>query len=89
IVLPQALRAVIPAIMGQFVSLFKDTSLVIIIGLIDLLGIARSVINQPEYIGLQRETLVFISVIYFVLSYVMSRMSRRLEQTGAGAVRRA
>ena len=89
IILPQALRTVIPAIMGQFVSLFKDTSLVLIIGLLDLLGIARSVINQAEYIGLQRETLVFISVIYFVLSYLMSWSSRRLEQTGSGAVRRA
>ncbi|NPV67421.1 MAG: amino acid ABC transporter permease [Anaerolineae bacterium] len=88
IVLPQALRAVIPAIMGQFVSLFKDTSLVLIIGLLDLLGIARSVINQAEYIGLQRETLVFISVIYFVMSYLMSWVSRRLEATGSGVVRR-
>lgn len=88
IVLPQALRAVIPAIMGQFVSLFKDTSLVLIIGLLDLLGIARSVINQADYIGLQRETLVFISVIYFILSYLMSWASRRLEATGSGAVRR-
>ncbi len=88
IVLPQALRAVIPAIMGQFVSLFKDTSLVLIIGLLDLLGIARSVINQAEYIGLQRETLVFISIIYFVMSYLMSWVSRRLEATGSGAVRR-
>jgi len=89
IVLPQALRAVIPAIMGQFVSLFKDTTLVLIIGLLDLLGISRSVINQAEYIGLQRETLVFISVIYFVLSYLMSWTSRRVEQTGSGAFRRA
>ena len=88
IVLPQALRAVIPAIMGQFVSLFKDTSLVLIIGLLDLLGISRSVINQAEYIGLQRETLIFISVIYFILSYLMSWASRRLEATGSGAVRR-
>jgi len=89
IILPQALRAVIPAIMGQLVSLFKDTSLVLIIGLLDLLGIARSVINQAEYIGRQRETLVFISVIYFVLSYLMSWASRRLEASGSGAVRRA
>jgi len=46
------------------------------------------VINQAEYIGLQRETLVFISVIYFVISYLMSWVSRRLEATGSGAVRR-
>ncbi|MFC1960701.1 amino acid ABC transporter permease [Chloroflexota bacterium] len=88
IVLPQALRAVIPAIMGQFVSLFKDTSLVIIIGLLDLLGVARSVINQPEYIGRQREALLFVSLIYFVFSYLMSWASRRLEVTGSGAIRR-
>ena len=62
---------------------------VFIIGLLELLGIARSVINQADYIGRQRETLVFISIIYFVLSYLMSWMSRRLEHTGAGAVRRA
>lgn len=88
ITLPQALRIVIPAIMGQFVSVFKDTSLVAIIGLIDLLGISRTVIQQAEYIGLQRESLLFISVIYFVLSYLMSWVSRRLERTGSGAARR-
>jgi len=79
IVLPQALRAVIPAIVGQFIGLFKDTSLVAIVGLLDLLGIALSVINQPEFIGLQREVFLFIAVIYWVFSYAMSYASRRLE----------
>jgi His/Glu/Gln/Arg/opine family amino acid ABC transporter permease subunit len=88
VVLPQALRAVIPAIAGLFIALFKDTSLVIIIGLLELLGIARSVISQPEYVGLQREAFVFIAVIYFVFSYAMSYTSRRLEETGSGAVRK-
>lgn len=79
IVLPQALRAVIPAVVGQFISLFKDTSLAIVIGLRELVGIARTVPNQPEFIGSYRETLVFIALIYFVFSLAMSNASRGLE----------
>lgn len=79
IILPQALRAVIPAIVGQFIGLFKDTSLVAIVGLLDLLNIALSVIAQPEWIGLQREVFAFIAVIYWVFCYAMSYGSRRLE----------
>jgi general L-amino acid transport system permease protein len=82
IVLPQALRAVIPAIVGQFISLFKDTSLVAIVGLIELLGVARSVTQQPEFLaqGLEAETLVFASFLYWVGAYWMSKESRRLER---------
>lgn len=81
IVLPQALRAVIPALVGQFISLFKDTSLVFIIGLTDLLGVATAVTNQPDFVaqGLIFETLIFASLIYWVGSYTMSRESQRLE----------
>ncbi len=79
IILPQALRAVIPAIVGQFIGLFKDTTLVAIVGLLELLGIALSVIAQPEFIGLQREVFVFIAAIYWVFTYAMSSASRRLE----------
>lgn len=79
IVLPQALRAVIPAIVGQFITLFKDTSLVAIVGLLDLLNIARSVIAQPQWMGLQREVYLFVAVIYFIFSYAMSYASLRLE----------
>ena len=85
IILPQALRAVIPALVGQFISLFKDTSLVFIVGLIELLGVAQTVVNQGEFIGRQRETLIFIGIIYFVGSYAMSSTSRRLEESGVGA----
>ena len=80
IILPQALRAVIPPIMGQFVSIFKDTSLVAIVGLLDLLGILQSVIKQREFIGAVREVYLFAFVFYFVLSYAMSYASRRLEK---------
>lgn len=79
IILPQALRAVIPIIVGQFIGLFKDTSLVAIVGLLDLLGIARGVIANPQYIGTQREVFLFISVFYFVFSYALAYTSRRLE----------
>jgi len=79
VVLPQALRTAVPAIVGQFISLFKDTSLVIIIGLREMLGTARTVASQGEHIGLFREALVFIALVYFAFSLTMSRRSRRLE----------
>ncbi|NIS82260.1 MAG: ABC transporter permease subunit [Anaerolineales bacterium] len=80
IVLPQALRAVIPAIVGQFISLFKDTTLVVIVGLLDLLGIAKAVTGQREFIGLHKEVYAFAAVIFFVCTFAMSYASRRLEQ---------
>ena len=80
IVLPQALRAVLPAIVGQFIALFKDTTLVVIVGINDLLGIGRSIINSdPEFVQLQMEVYVFIAVIYWIFSYLMSQASNRLE----------
>ncbi len=88
IMLPQALRAVIPALVGQAIALFKDTSLVALVGLIDLTGMAKSVIAQPEYVGLQNEVYFFISIIYFIFSYLMAWISRRIEASGSGAARR-
>ncbi len=80
IVLPQAIRAVLPAIVGQFIALFKDTTLVVIVGINDLLGIGRSVINSdPEFVQLQMEVYLFIAVIYWIFSFLMSLASRRLE----------
>lgn len=79
VVLPQALRAVIPSIVGQFISLFKDTSLVAIIGLLDLLGVARSVIANPRWLGLQAEVFLFAALVYWSFSFTLSRASRRVE----------
>lgn len=80
IVLPQAIKVVIPTIVGQFISLFKDTSLVVIVGINDLLGIGRSIINsEPDFIRLQLEVYIFIALIYWAFSYFMSVASRKVE----------
>lgn len=80
IVLPQAIKVVIPAIVGQFISLFKDTTLVLIVGINDLLGIGRSIINsEPDFIRLQLEVYIFIALIYWAFSYFMSVASRKVE----------
>lgn len=82
IVLPQALRNVIPALVGQFISLFKDTSLVAIVGLFELFGVAQAITSQGSFAGqgLLAETLVFVSFVYWVFDYTMSRESQRLEK---------
>ncbi len=79
IVLPQALRSVIPAIVGQFISLFKDTSLVTIVGLQDLLGIARSILGNPKWQGYYVELYLFVAAIYFAFCYAMSYVSQKIE----------
>ncbi|MDX1665213.1 MAG: amino acid ABC transporter permease [Candidatus Promineifilaceae bacterium] len=80
IILPQALRAVIPAIVGQFIGLFKDTTLVAIVGLVDLLGAANFISAQPDWLGVRRTPYVFIAIIYFIGSAIMAGYSRRLER---------
>ncbi len=82
IVLPQALRNVIPAMVGQFISLFKDTTLVYIVGLLDLLRATTISTAQPEFFaqGLDAVVLPFAALYFWVGSFVMSRESRRLEK---------
>ena len=80
IILPQALRLVIPAIVGLFIGLFKDTTLVSIVGMFDLLQIGRTVVAQPEWLGLQRETFAFAALVYWIFAFAMSRSSQRLER---------
>lgn len=79
IILPQALRLVIPVLMGLFIALFKDTSLVATIGLLELLGISRSILAQPQYVSYQKEVYLFITLIYWVFCYFLSYVSQRLE----------
>jgi len=84
IVLPQALRAVIPAIVGQSIGLFKDTSLVFIVGLVDFFKVADLVSVQPASLqvtgGVKLEVFLFIALIYFFFAYRMSIASRQLEK---------
>lgn len=81
IVLPQALRAVIPALFNSFISLFKDTSLVAIIGLFEILRIGRSVLAQSEWLGTHREVFLFAFMIYLGFNLAFTYGSRRLEET--------
>ena len=83
IVLPQALRNVIPAQIGQLISLFKDTTLAgIAMGLFELLQVSGAITSQPEFRGqgLIAETLTFAALMFWVVSYTMSRESQRLEK---------
>jgi len=81
VILPQALRAVIPGLVGQAISLFKDTTLVLIIGQTDLLAVAQIVTKQGDFLGQGyiAESLMFVAIIYWIASYWMSRESQRLE----------
>ena len=81
IVLPQALKASIPAIVGQFIGLFKDTSLMAIVGLVDLMGVARTVLSQPEFIGRYAEVYLFIAFIYWLFCFSLSQASQKLERS--------
>ncbi|MEG4457699.1 amino acid ABC transporter permease [Microcoleus sp. N9_A1] len=81
IVLPQALRIVIPAIGGQFIGLFMDTSLLALFGMLELIGISRAVLANPSYIGRYAEVYIFVGIIYWIFCYSMSLASRKIERT--------
>ena len=79
--LPQAIRNVIPAIVGQFIGLFKDTSLVYIIGMLDIVQIGRVFIQgNIEFRGSAREMFFFLAIVFWIFTYTMSHTSRRIEQ---------
>jgi len=80
VVLPQALRITIPALVNTFIGFFKDTSLVAVIGLFDLLGAGKASIVDPQWIGFGVEVYLFVAAVYFAFCYAVSRYSRHLEQ---------
>ena len=80
IVLPQALKISIPGIVNSFISLYKDTTLVIIIGLLDPLGIGRATLSDAAWHGLSTEVYVFIALFFFICCFSMSRYSLYLER---------
>jgi general L-amino acid transport system permease protein len=85
VVLPQALRLVIPPLVNTFIGFFKDTSLVLIIGLTDLLTAGKVALADPVWTGFAREVYLFLAVIYFTFCFAMSRYSRGLETHLASA----
>lgn len=79
IVLPQALRIVIPPLVNTFIGIFKDTSLVLVIGIFDLLGAGKMAAMEPAWQGFAIEVFLFCGLIYFVFCFTMSRFSQKLE----------
>ena len=80
IILPQALRVVIPAIVGQFIALFMDTTLAVIVGLLELLAIGRSILNSnPKWLLLDMEVYGFIALVFWIFTFSMAFASRRVE----------
>ena len=87
IVLPQALRAVIPALVSQMISLWKDTTLFSILSFTDALGGAQAAVAQAEFIGRQKEVLLFTALAFWSIAFGMSRLAARLEGTLGVGVR--
>ena len=80
VVLPQALRIVVPGIINTVVDLFKDTTLVTIIGLFDLLGAVEQALKDPAWLGFATEGYVFSAVVFFVCCFAMSAYGRSMER---------
>ncbi|WP_276487307.1 amino acid ABC transporter permease [Ectopseudomonas mendocina] len=80
VILPQALKLVIPGIVNTFIALFKDTSLVIIIGLFDLLNSIKQATTDPSWLGMATEGYVFAALIFWIFCFGMSRYSMHLER---------
>lgn len=80
IILPQALRIVIPPTVSQLISAFKDTSLVVIISLYDLMKTTQNVLSDPQWMGFSPEAYIFLALLYFICCFFMSNFSRNLER---------
>jgi general L-amino acid transport system permease protein len=80
IILPQALKIVIPPTVSILISAFKDTSLVVIIALFDLLKTTQTVLSNPQWLGFSREAYIFIALLYFLGCFSMANYSRKLEK---------
>jgi general L-amino acid transport system permease protein len=88
IVLPQALRISLPAMTNEFIALFKNTTLVLVVSILDLLGIAQASLADPAWVGMNMEAYVFTGLIYWLICFALSRWSKSLEAAGDKAYRR-
>ena len=86
VVLPQALRIAVPPLVNTFVGFFKDTSLVLIIGLFDLLSTIKVALTEPAWSGYGVEAYLLAALVYFVFCFAMSRYSRRFERSAPEAL---
>lgn len=80
IILPQALKIVIPPSVSILISAFKDTSLVVIIALYDLLKTTQSTLSDPRWMGFSAEAYIFIAIVYFICCFYLSNFSRKIER---------
>ena len=80
VILPQALKIVIPPTVGILLSAFKDTSLVVIIALYDVLKTTMVTLSNPDWTGYSTEAYIFLAILYFIFCYAMSSYSRKLEK---------
>lgn len=80
VVLPQALRHVVPSLIGRCVALFKDTSLVIIVGLLDFLGMIKASAQDPEWLGYDAEAYVFCALVYWIICFSISQYGKSIEK---------
>lgn len=82
IILPQALRIAMPAMTNEFIALVKNTSLVSIVSIFDLLGIAQASLADPAWVGMTKEAYAFSGAVYWLVCFGLSRWARSLERTG-------
>jgi general L-amino acid transport system permease protein len=80
VILPQALSITIPSQVNTFIGLFKDTTLVIVIGVFDFFTTLRSALGDPNWLGFPTEAYVFAAGVYFILCFAMSKYSQKLER---------
>ncbi|SIS82101.1 amino acid ABC transporter permease [Neptunomonas antarctica] len=80
IIMPQALKLMIPGIVNTFIALFKDTSLVLIIGLFDILAIVQSANSDTDWLGYSTEGYIFVAFVFWIFCFGMSRYSQNLEK---------
>lgn len=80
VILPQVLRNTIPPLLTQFIGLFKETTLVIVVGVLDIVGIAMSTTAAPEWLGLEHEVYLFLAMFFFSICFALSRYARYLEK---------
>src|SRR5205823_8822769 len=88
IILPQALRLVIPPLVNTFIGFFKDTSLVLIVGLFDLLNMGKIALTHPPWQSFSTEVYLLLAIIYIAFCFAMSKYSRSLERQLCQAHRR-